>query len=200
MEKEFAQKDEKKESELLGPITTMKEEHLKRKEIIENLPELERADIIYIFIPSKEMGIKFYSRSPRSALETGVFETDQHSISVAEWNDNINSENGPEVSRLIGGEVVTCTYIVSEENYIRIINDIMSQKESEKITINITHNKLMEKPNDLNNTNNHKAELAKMKEELLNRISNNISEQKLDDKMKYEQFMDENNQINKIIK
>ena len=98
----------------------------------------ELADIIYVFVPSKQAGFMFYSRSPKSALKTGVYETDTVSIQNATWDDSVNSTTGPTLMKVRnGGSVTICTYIVSEENYFKLINEIKNQAGNDRIRIDI---------------------------------------------------------------
>lgn len=184
--------------------TKIKEELIQarddRETIIDGLSDNDMADEIYVFIPSKQMGIKFYSRSPITALRTGVFETDIHSISKATWNEHINSKKGPAVFKYIDGQVVTCTYIVSEQTLLTILKDIASQKGNRKITINITNNDFVKEMYDILDTKDDKALLEEMKEQLLNTVPNNVDYPNISDKDKYEQYMDDNNELNRIVK
>ena len=157
--------------------------------------EFDSEDIVYIFEPSKRLGIKFTSKSPKSALRIGVFETTLGSISTAEWDDAINSKEGPTLMRLRDGEITVMTYIVSEENFLRIIHDIIKQKENDRIIIDVNINGLKKDQYSDNVVNNNKLELEKFKNDLLNSVknenpySNNYNNEK--------GFWDEYNDMNK---
>ena len=97
-------------------------------EEMDDLPKSELADEIYVFTPSSKRGIMFYSRSSRRALATGVFQTDIYSIQDADWNDHINSEEGPQVFRYRDGLVVTCTYVISEGKFRKILQEIIDSR------------------------------------------------------------------------
>ncbi len=164
------------------------------KDELDKMPETELADVIYVFIPTKQFGIRFYSRSPRNALKDGIFETDMYSISKAEWDDNVNLQNGPVLMRIRNGEAVVSTYIVSEHNFMRLLDEIKAQKENEKITINITQNKLTQDSNDYNK-NEDRLELEQMKTALLNIITTSNSYKNSENKGIYEPYFDENKNI-----
>ena len=99
--------------------------------------EFYTEDTIYIFDPSKKLGIKFTSFSPENSLDTGVFSTSEHSISTVDWDESINSHNTTASSVVDGVKRTVMTYITSREGFLNILHEIMKQKGNGIITIDI---------------------------------------------------------------
>lgn len=102
----------------------------------------ELADIIYIFVSPDKPGIKFYSRSPRSALNFGIFETRISSISSAEWDSKVNDQDKVSLLKTREGSVAIKTYIVSVEQMNKIIDSIDRQIGNDRIIINVVEDRL----------------------------------------------------------
>ena len=97
--------------------------------------EQELADEIYIFISKNMKGLKFIDRSPSKVeqkfagqLPEGVFYSDIHSMSQAEWNDDINEPNGTKIVHYRDGSNNSRTYMVSEEKFQEILQSILKAK------------------------------------------------------------------------
>ena len=91
---------------------------------IEIETERELANIVYIFYSKNEQGIKFYDRTPEGMemkiigdLPDGKFKTDKHSISLVNWNDEVNIENTTELYRVRDGSVAVRTIDTRNINY-----------------------------------------------------------------------------------
>lgn len=185
VERDYEIEGENKQSDVLGSIQTFKQEYPKTDfypNNLDKLPETELADVIYIFTSPDKPGIKLHSRSPRSALHFGVFETDVYSISVVNWDKEKNNPNNAELVRTRTGSVVVKTYMVSEQEMLRIKKSILRQRDNISITINITQNKLTSNI-DYNNTKDiDLSDLVRSKDELLNKFDtseNNYSNKKI---------------------
>ncbi len=157
---EMKEKEEEKTMDVIVKMEQLKKEQSKK--IIEE-DDKELADIIYIFVSPDKPGIKFYSRSPKSALHFGTFETDKKSISKAKWDDNVNAQEGATLFRVREGRVAVKTYIVSVEQMAKIVDSIVKQKDSDKIIINIAEDKLVSKKGSigLNNSKSYDSKYFK---------------------------------------
>ena len=141
------------------------EKKLSKKE--DNFDSTELRDIIYVFIPSKKVGIKFLSSSPSKALDTGNYETDIYSIEKAEWNDEVNNFKRPTIFRTIQGRVVVNTYIISEQEFLELVHNIQSQQSNRKIFITIPNNKLEKSEDELSKNS---VDLNKMHNDFVNLV------------------------------
>ena len=125
--------------------TSMKQEQLEPKsKIIELESEKELEDIVYIFTSSKDIGIKFYDRTPEPGSQVakligtppkGKYITDLSSISVEKWDDEMNIANGTKMVRYMDGSVKVTTIIVSEEKMLEILEKIDKSKDPDRIII-----------------------------------------------------------------
>lgn len=99
--------------------------------------ELEYADEIYIFVSEDMKGLKFIDRSPSwveqkfaGQLPEGVFHSDVHSMSQAEWDEEVNEPNGTKLIHYRDGSNNARTYMVSAEKFQEILETIMvAQKD-----------------------------------------------------------------------
>lgn len=99
--------------------------------------ELEYADEIYIFVSEDMKGLKFIDRTPSEAeqkfagkLPEGVFHSDIHSMSQAEWDEEVNEPNGTKLIHYRDGSNNARTYMVSAEKFQEILQTIMvAQKD-----------------------------------------------------------------------
>ena len=121
--------------------------------------ERELANIVYIFYSKKEQGIKFYDRTPDGMeakiigdLPDGKFKTDKHSISLVNWNDEVNIENTTELYRVRDGSVAVRTIMVSEEKYMEIADSILKQQNNDEIIID-ARNINYDNSNEVSETN-----------------------------------------------
>lgn len=121
--------------------------------------EIELASIVYIFYSKNEQGIKFYDRTPEGMeakiigdLPDGKFKTDKYSISLVNWNDEVNIENTTELYRVRDGSVAVRTIMVSEEKYMEIADSILKQQNNDEIIID-TRNINYDNSNEFSETN-----------------------------------------------
>lgn len=101
--------------------------------------ELEYADEIYIFVSEDMKGLKFIDRTPSEAeqkfaghLPEGVFHSDIHSISQAEWDEEVNEPNGTKLIHYRDGSNNARTYMVSAEKFQEILQTIMMAQKDGK--------------------------------------------------------------------
>jgi len=101
--------------------------------------ELEYADEIYIFVSEDVKGLKFIDRTPNEAeqkfagkLPEGVFHSDVHSISEAEWDEEVNEPNGTKLIHYRDGSNNARTYMVSAEKFQKILETIFMAQENGK--------------------------------------------------------------------
>jgi len=120
---------------------------------------MELANIVYIFYSKNEQGIKFYDRTPECMeakiignLPEGKFKTDKHSISLVNWNDEVNIENTTELYRVRDGSVAVRTIMVSEEKYMEIADSILKQQNNDEIIID-ARNINYDNSNEVSETN-----------------------------------------------
>jgi len=105
---------------------------------------MELANEIYIFTSPNRDGIKFYDRSPEGAvakfagsLPEGKYLTDRASVSIVKWDNDVNGYNETKKLKYMDGECSATTWIVSNEEMLRILDSIVNAEEPERITIGV---------------------------------------------------------------
>lgn len=110
--------------------------------------EMELANEVYLFTSPNEPGIKFYDRSPEpgspeakfaGSPQAGKFITDQHSISAATWDSEVNIANGVKHLRYADGEMDAITIMVSKEKMATILEAIKNSQDPDYIVIDAGH-------------------------------------------------------------
>ena len=104
----------------------------------------ELADVIYIFTSKNKPGIRFYDRTPTGAVAkmigtapSGKFITDIYSIEQAKWDDSINKENTVIRTRTRYGSVVVKTFMIAEEQFYRILENIIEYEDKDYVVIDL---------------------------------------------------------------
>jgi len=106
--------------------------------------EKELADIVCIFTSPEKPGIMFYDRTPEpgspvakfvGSVREGKYITDLTSISVVEWDNDMNDKSGNRSVMFREGSVNVRTIIVSEEQMNSILGDISRCDDPNRIVI-----------------------------------------------------------------
>lgn len=141
--------------------------------------ERELADVVYIFTTPDKPGIKFYDRTPKGAvaqmtgiLPEGKYITDIHSMSKVSWDESLNKENTTNKVMTRDGEVVVKTIMVTVEQLNDILDEIIRQKDGERIVVDTRKKKI---ENEVNYDN-----LVQLKNNLISNLPeyNNIDPNK----------------------
>lgn len=153
--------------------------------------EMDITDVIYIFTSTDKPGIKFYDRTPRrmeteltGTLPEGKYLTDMDSISVATWDEETNKANTTILCKVKDGTLNIKTIMVSEEQFIDIVNEIMKQKDNKVIVIDTRNKKIENNIDTIINNFDNKTDYKEFANENLN-IINNIYDNFDDNKSDY---------------
>jgi len=104
--------------------------------------ELALADIVCIFTSPKKPGIMFYDRTPESdkerqkkGIKEGQYLTEKHSISEAQWDEEVNVPNAQRTVDTRLGSVKVITIIVTDKKMKDILEGISKSVTPSRIII-----------------------------------------------------------------